>query len=570
MLGALVLTAGAVTPAAGAAPAAPPESAAAHGVRVAATAAARAGIDWGRCAAVEKLDKTVGCGTVRVPLDYTRPHGEQLSLTVSRARATGGEDDYQGPLLYNPGGPGGSGMRFPLYGARLGGTWKKLQRSYDLVGFAPRGVGRSAPVSCQDPEEFVAGPNRSPRRPTETFKAKMRLRAEAYARGCARDQGDRLGHFTTADNARDLDVLRAALGRKKINYLGVSYGTYIGSVYATLFPGHVRRLVLDSVVDPGRDKIWYRANLDQNAAFQRRWQDWKAWTARHDDVYGLGDTPQAVQAAFDEVRDAVDRRAAGRYDARNGEDRDGRGSRKVRGPRDDVGSRELLAGYLSVGYADSAWAPAASALAEYREGNRGPLLAAAAPDLSGATAAENGNAVYNAVECSDAPWPREWYVWNRDNTLSDLRAPFTTWDNAWLNLPCAFWRGPRSQPVEVGTAPGALPHVLLLAATRDGATPYEGALEAQRRLRGSSLVTERGAGTHGLSGGANDCVNAHLEAYLLDGKAPGRRAECAARPEPKPVYSEKAEAKRADGGSSLGAVQARPATSSVTGFRRPV
>ncbi|AXK32879.1 alpha/beta hydrolase [Streptomyces armeniacus] len=521
-LGALALTATAVAPATGAADPATPGAAAradgqtaeVRGVRTAVREAAAAGIDWHKCPPAGKEPVPSQCGTVRVPVDYAKPHGERISLTVSRARATGGKKRHQGPLLYNPGGPGGNGLRFPLYGSQLGGTWKRLQQSYDLVGYAPRGVGPSAPVSCQEPREFAKGPNRAPRRPSESYKRQMRERAAAYARGCARDQGARLAHFTTADHARDLHVIRAGLGARKLSYLGVSYGTYLGSVYATLFPGHVRRLALDSVVNPDRRKIWYQANLDQNTAFERRWHDWKRWVARHDDVYGLGTTPARVQRAFDTVRDAVDRN-------RDGADR-------------PVGSRELLTGFLDVVYADHAWAGHAHALAEYRKGNRRPLLALAAPETgaSAAAAAENSNAAYNAVECADAPWPRDWTRWDRDNAVLAAHAPLNTWENAWMNLPCAYWQGPQSRPVEVGTEPGALPPVLLLAASRDGATPYEGALETQRRLPGSSLVTERGAGSHGIAGGPNECVNRHLEAYLLHGRTPGRAADCAPRPEP--------------------------------------
>ncbi len=203
-------------------------------------------------------------------------------------------------------------MSFPLY-PRLGGLWKRLNARYDFIGYAPRGVGRSDPLSCQDPEEFLRGPNRSPAHPSWAFKQTMNERAAAYAAaGCAEAQPDRLRHYTTPNNARDLDVLRAALGQRGLSYLGVSYGTYIGSAYATLFPSHVRRLVLDSVVDPSPDSVWYQANLDQNRAFQRRWEDWKTWVARHEDAYRLGSTARQVQESFDAVRTAVDPEARGR------------------------------------------------------------------------------------------------------------------------------------------------------------------------------------------------------------------------------------------------------------------
>ncbi|MBO8185454.1 alpha/beta hydrolase [Streptomyces spirodelae] len=490
-----------------------PESA---GVKAAAADAAARGIEWRHCPAAERLPGFVECGTVSVPVDYARPDGEQIHLTVSRARATGDSDQHLGSLVYNPGGPGGSAMKFPLY-SKLGGLWKRLNASYDFVGYAPRGVGRSDPLSCQDPAEFLRGPNHSPEHPGPEFKQAMKRKAAAYAAGCAKAQPDRLRHYTTPNNARDLDVLRAALGQRKLNYLGVSYGTYIGSVYATLFPGHVRRLVLDSVVDPSPESVWYQANLDQDRAFERRWADWKSWVARHHDTYRLGHTAQQVQRSFDAVRAAVDRRPAG----------------------GTVGSKELLATYLDTGYADVTWAPYAQVLSDFREGDPEPLVKLAAPKMEKARSEENGNAVYNAVECQDAPWPRDWERWERDNTATAAVAPFNTWENAWMNLPCAYWKTQPDKPLDVGADASELPDVLLVAATHDAATPYDGALETQRRLAGSSLVTERGAGNHGVSGG-NPCMDTHIERYLLDGKTPGTHAECAARPEPRPGARQRA------------------------------
>ncbi|GHJ25168.1 protease [Streptomyces albus] len=489
------------------------------GVARAAAEAAAAGVQWRKCPAVERLPQPVECGTVRVPVDYTDPGGKHIRLTVSRARATGPAAERLGPLLYNPGGPGGNGMSFPLY-KRLGGLWKRLNARYDLIGWAPRGVGRSDPLSCQDPHEFVKGPNPAPRHPSPAFKEAMRKKAAAYAEGCAAAQPDRLRHYTTPNNARDLDVLRAALGRPKLTYMGVSYGTYIGSVYATLFPGHVRRMVLDSVVDPSPDQIWYRANLTQNHAFERRWEDWKRWVAEHDGTYRLGRTAEQVQASFDRAMAAVEREPAG----------------------GTVGQKELVATFLTTGYADSTWAPHAKVLSEFLAGDPKPLVRIAAPRTAKAVSEENGNAVYNAVECQDAPWPRQWARWDADNTASAALAPFNTWENAWMNLPCAYWKTEPARPMEVRTRPGQLPPVLLVAATRDAATPYEGAVETQRRLAGSSLVTERGAGNHGVSGG-NRCVDAHVERYLLTGRTPGDRAECAARPEPVPGGRQTAQAK---------------------------
>ncbi|MFC8880374.1 alpha/beta hydrolase, partial [Streptomyces ardesiacus] len=198
--------------------------------------------------------------------------------------------------------------------------------------------------------------------------------------------------------------------------------------------------------------------------------------------------------------------------------------------------RDRLQGaMLKAGYYDDYWPRRAEALSAYLKGDPQPLIDQAGTRTEeGAVAAENSNAVYTAVECNDAPWPTDFGVWDRDNTRLARRAPFETWDNVWTNLPCAYWRAPRQQPLDVRTAPGELPPTLILAAERDAATPYEGALELRRRLAGSVLVTERDAGTHGVAAGPNACVNAHLEAYLLDGRLPARDASCAPRPEPEP------------------------------------
>lgn len=134
-------------------------------------------------------------------------------------------------------------------------------------------------------------------------------------------------------------------------------------------------------------------------------------------------------------------------------------------------------------------------------------------------------------------------MWDRDNTRLARVAPFETWDNVWMNLPCAYWLPPRQRALDVRTGPGELAPTLILAAERDAAAPYAGALELHRRLSGSVLVTERDAGTHGIAGGPNPCVNGYLDAYLLEGRLPVRRAACAPHPEPTPKPKSKSKTK---------------------------
>lgn len=507
--GALLLTPLAGVPQA---PAAAPvlPGAEARGVALAAERAARTPVVFGRCPDEEGLPRSLECGTVRVPLDYARPDGERIGLTVSRVKASGPARQRQGALVFNPGGPGTSGMLFPLVG--IFPEWKRLASVYDLVGYAPRGVGRSAPLSCRDPREKPAGTWQAPEHPTEAQKAERIALAKAYARGCAERGGARLRHVTSLNNARDLDVLRAGLGERKLTFMGASYGTYFGALYATLFPSHVRRMVFDSAVDPSPGRIWYRNNLAQSAAFEERWADFRRWIAAHHKAYGMGPDEAEVLANYRRARTKLAAEPAGGA----------------------VGPAQLQAAMVRAGYYEDYWPSHAGALAAYLKGDPQLLVNLASPQAQGAAEAENARAVYTAVECNDAPWPTRWETWDRDHTRLARRAPFETWENAWMNLPCAYWQGPRQRPLAVHALPGKLPPTLILAGERDAATPYAGALELRRRLWGSSLVTERGAGTHGLAGGPNTCVNRHVEAYLIDGKAPGRSTECAARPSPEP------------------------------------
>ncbi|MBV2354223.1 alpha/beta hydrolase [Streptomyces sp. J2-1] len=494
-----------------------PGAAELRGVTLAASRARAAGIAFGPCDDLPGAPDTLRCGTVRVPLDYARPDGGQIELTVSRAPATHRDPHNskrkvpgQGALVYNPGGPGASGVYFPLAGTLP--AWQRIAAAYDLVGYAPRGVDGTDPLSCEDPKTHIKAPTPSPEHPSEEYKRQRTAQAREYARGCLTRSGNRLRHYTSLNNARDLDVLRAALGQDRLTFMGASYGTYFGALYATLFPGHVRRMVLDSAVDPDPAKIWYRDNLDQSAAFEERWTDFREWIARHDEVYGLGTTAEAVRRAYDTASARLAERAAG----------------------GEVGPGQLQNAFLTAGYYDTYWPSRAAALSAYLKGDPEPLVKLARPDRDGVAKAENSTAVYTAVECNDADWPTDFAVWDRDNTRLARTAPFETWDNAWMNLPCAYWPAPRQRPVDVRTAPGDTPPVLILAAERDAATPYAGALEMNRRLAGSALVTERDAGTHGIGGGPNACVNAHLDAYLLRGRVPGRHTTCAPRPEPKP------------------------------------
>jgi pimeloyl-ACP methyl ester carboxylesterase len=486
----------------------------ARGAADAAARAAEAGVDWRDCPKDWGIAKPIQCGYVTVPIDYAKPHGRTVKLAVDRARGTGKKQQHQGSLVYNPGGPGGSGMSFPTRITQKNPLWTKVAKAYDFVGFDPRGVGHSAPISCQDPQSYVKAPKADPVPDNEADKLAQRKLAREYAEGCTKRSGALLPHMTTPDTARDLDVIRAALGEKKLDYLGVSYGTYLGAVYGTLFPGHVRRMLLDSVVNPSRDQVWYQNNLDQDVAFETRWADWRKWVAEHNDVYGLGATPAKVQRQWETLRGKAKKHPIGGV----------------------VGPAELLGFFQNAPYYDQSWAEVAAAWSSYVKGDSKPLIKAAAPDMADKVrnkATENSNAVYTAVECTDAKWPTSWAKWDRDNTRLNARYPFLTWSNAWLNLPCATWPLKQQRPVEVGSGKG-LPPVMIMQSTRDAATPYQGAVELHKRFAGSRMITERDAGSHGITNVKNPCLNTRVDAYFLKGGTGASDATCGPHATPRP------------------------------------
>ncbi|MFF9815692.1 alpha/beta hydrolase [Streptomyces sp. NPDC014006] len=486
----------------------------ARGAAIAAARAAQAGIDWQDCPADWGLAKPIQCGWVSVPLDYAHPFGKQIKLAVDHIGNTGTKQERQGALVYNPGGPGGSGMRFPARVTAKNPIWANVAKAYDFVGFDPRGVGHSAPISCVDPQEFVKAPKMDPVPDSEADKLAQRKLAREYADGCFERSGEMLPYMTTPNTVRDLDVIRAALGEKKLNYLGVSYGTYIGAVYGTLFPDHLRRMVVDSVVNPARQNIWYQANLDQDVAFEGRWKDWEDWVAKNDAAFHLGTTRDAVQAKWLELRATAKKSPIGGV----------------------VGPAELISFFQSAPYYDSSWVPVATVFGKYFAGDTQALVDAAAPDMSdtaGNISAENGNAVYTAVECADAKWPTSWRKWDRDNTRLNQDYPFMTWANAWMNLPCATWHTKQQTPVNVKTGKG-LPQVMIVQSTNDAATPYAGAVELHKRFQGSRLITEQGAGSHGVTGLVNSCINTRVDAYLLTGRLDAADVTCGPHATPKP------------------------------------
>ncbi|MEV7726130.1 alpha/beta hydrolase [Streptomyces sp. NPDC087917] len=472
----------------------------------AAAPASASALRWTGCATPRY--PTLQCASLQVPLDHAAPAGRQISLALTRVPHTASAS--RGPLLVNPGGPGGSGRG--LAGFIASALPKDLASAYDVIGFDPRGVGKSEPALDCTGDHFK--PVRPDSVPLDGATERANLeRVRAFAENCGKRHADVLPYIGTVSAARDLEVLRTALGAQKLSYFGYSYGTYLGAVYARLHPDRVDRLVLDSVVDPAG--VWYEDNLAQDRAFDARHKAFLAWVARYDATYHLGGDPARVEALWYRMRDALRTAPAG----------------------GKVGPAELEDTYMPGGYYNGYWPALAEAFAAYsREKDPKPLVSAYERFGAVEPSAGNGYSVYSAVQCRDSAWPRDWNQWRADMWRTHAKAPFMTWNNAWYNAPCAFWP---QQPLEaVDVTNSDLPQALLFQATEDAATPYEGAVSMRGKLAGSALVVEEGGGNHGIALSGNKCLDEKLFGYLRTGRA--EDATCPAQAAPKPSTATRA------------------------------
>jgi pimeloyl-ACP methyl ester carboxylesterase len=455
------------------------------------------------------------CASLQVPLNYADPGGKKITIALSMVPATAPPSQQQGVMLVNPGGPGEPGRS--LAGDVAAGLSPQVAATYDIVGFDPRGVGASSPSLSCDPNFFQGV--RPDYIPANAAAEQVLInRAKSYAAACEQRFGWFLPYETTANTARDMDQIRQSFGVKQLTYYGFSYGTYLGQVFGTLFPSHVRRMVLDSTVDP--TGAWYADNIAQDYAFQGRIEAFFTWVAKYDSVYHLGGTASQVQASYYEIRAKLKKTPV-----------DGPDGGPAIGP-DELDDTILLGGYLN-----SVWPSFAQALSQYRNDGDGNGLVTQFQEWGAQS--ENTFAVYNAVECADVNWPRNWAKWQADTVHVYQTAPFEAWDNAWFNAACAFWpvQGP-SKPFQVNGA--KLPPVLMLQGTLDAATPYAGAQNAHKLLPTARMVVVQGGGNHGqsLQATPDACVQGYLNRYLATGTVPSQpglvNATCAPTPDPTP------------------------------------
>ncbi|MCW5253634.1 alpha/beta hydrolase [Streptomyces sp. SHP 1-2] len=443
------------------------------------------------------------CTRVTVPLDHARPEGRTLGIALSRIPAT--DPGHRiGSLLLNGGGPGGQTLGDPPWVREAMGPAAR----FDVIGVDPRFVGRSSPLDC-------GWPTGSAFRGAGTDRAgfdRMTELARDLARRCRTAAGDLLPYATTRDTARDMDVVRAALGERRISYLGYSYGSYLGEVYATMFPGRTDRVVLDGVIAPDR----YGPRLLRHAgpANRHALEGWASWTALRDGTYRLGRTRAAVLATVDRIGAAAARRPL-----------------RLGGHRvDEHTVPVILLNGLSQDNA-TAYGDFAEGVRDLARAARGEPVAPS-PWLAGVldftlTGAESAyGSAQTAILCGDAAAPRDPEVYWRD--IRRVRAEDPRFGPVTQNInACAFWDPPRERPV---TVRGDLP-ALLVNATGDPRTDYEGARLVRDAWPSSRLVTLRGADQHAVFGvHGDDCVDSAVNAYLVTGRLPARDLTCEARP----------------------------------------
>ncbi|MFE0853618.1 proteinase [Streptomyces sp. alain-838] len=463
------------------------------------------------------------CATMRAPLDWNKPAGETLGIELIRARSTAGADDRIGSLLFNFGGPGGSGVTtLPA----LATDYEKLRSRYDLVSFDPRGVGNSRGVRCLDPDEAEEAEEEVDQAPddgTDETDALVEF-TELTAAACQENSGDVLPYVGTTEAARDLDLMRQVLGDEKLHYFGISYGTQLGGVYAHLFPENVGRAVLDGVVDPTQDMM--EGALGQAAGFQLAFEHFAQWCVEQrctlgEDVEAIVDAAVDLEADLDETP----------LPTSDGGELDG---------------DEVLAALTGSLYSESFW-PALLVGLEAVTGGDGDVLADLAEAIgqhgSGGgpdddttdddpTDESNENDAFRAITCDDSS--DRYTVADVERRMPEFTkaSPLFGPGLAWSALSCAGWPVPGEAKHPEVSAPGA-PPILLVGNTGDPATPYEGAARMAEQL-GEDVgheLTYRGEG-HGAFDSGNPCVRDAVHTYLLDGKLPKPGTVC--DPEPLP------------------------------------
>jgi pimeloyl-ACP methyl ester carboxylesterase len=445
------------------------------------------------------------CARLFVPFDYRRPAWRRFSLPVIRLPATS-PGHRIGSLVVNPGGPGGSGVTYVLQARSQ--VSAAVRARFDVVGFDPRGVAGSVPaIRCLTGRQLDAYIATNDTPTTAAGRARVISESTSFARGCEQNSGSLLPYVGTSNAARDMDVLRATLGDRKLTYLGKSYGTFLGTWYAQLFPTHVRALVLDGAVDPAESA--FGMNLVQAQGFQVALRSFTADCLRRAGCpLGHGGT---VSAAIGRVQGLLNQAARKPL------------ASEVSGQPGD--SSLLLNGIAAALYSKAYWPYLREGLTAAFAGNGTVLVM-----LGDLLVERHRNGQYSnlveaetAVDCIDRAWPRSVGAWRLAAAAAAKAAPQFGAAIMWSSLPCAYWPVRSTSAVRLRGV-GA-PPVLVVGTTRDPATPFRWARALARNLRSGVLLGWNGDGHTAYMTGSS-CVDTAVDRYLIDLVPPRNGTMC--------------------------------------------
>ncbi|MET8948588.1 alpha/beta hydrolase [Streptomyces sp. NPDC004542] len=457
-------------------------------------------LHWTKCEG-KGLDPRQECSTIEVPMDYADPHGEKITLAFSRIPAENPRT-RRGALFLIPGGPGGGSLDQPSgKGQKLP---QEVRDTYDLIGFDPRGYGRSAPVSCGLERGDLARTKLLPWPGPDGSVTENMATARRMSDACARNGGRLMRHISSADEARDLDRIRAALGERKISAWGVSYGTYVGAVYNELFPHRTDRFVLDSNNNPDHvrvERAWLAAF---EAGAEDNFPEFDDWASRPDNPDRVADTAAEVRGVFLRLAERLDRDPL---------------------PWPGADPEELNGNVLRQTMLDSLYDPDDyPALAELilaaRKGTVPP-----APQAPPEAVLQNVTAVSAATLCNDVAWPRSAAGYQKEVTESRAKYPLTAGmpRNAAM---CAAWPYPPKEPA-VRISDRGPSTVLMVQNRRDVATPLSGALKLRQALgRRAVMVTVDSTGHDAYLDNGNACGDRTVSHFLATGERPARDLVC--------------------------------------------
>jgi pimeloyl-ACP methyl ester carboxylesterase len=455
-------------------------------------------VDWAVCGDFE-------CAKIQAPMNWSDPKSAPISLALARSKATGPK--RLGSLLVNPGGPGASGVDLLTTTPWLTSIGAGLRASYDIVSFDPRGVSRSTPVKCLD----GAGTDSLNAATFDFSKDADVAKAEAlyadFAKACQANTGDLLGHVDTVSAAKDLDLMRGVLGDSTLTYLGYSYGTQLGSMYAELFPKNVGRMVLDGAIDPTQTTT--EMTVGQATGFEN------ALRAYVKDCQAGPDCPLTgnVDDGLKQIHDLTIR------------------ARSV--PLKTGTARPLTAQLAFYGiavamYSNTNWPPLTKALRVALRNNDGSMLLSLADYYfdrnADGTYASNSTEAFTAVNCLDEPSTSDLAAMRAEAAQVVAAAPTLGESFAYSGVICKSWPYPRVESPTSFHAVGA-PTIVVIGTTNDPATPYASAQALAKELDKGVLLTFKGEG-HTAYGRSNTCIIDAVDTYFVKGTPPADGKTC--------------------------------------------